>query len=122
MAVDERDPTIVLGFHSLTAAEAECDTLPERLAKKLPRRVPVVLLGRLATASSARGKGVGKLLLADALTRIVRTAEQVGIAAILVDAKDEDAVRFYERFGFLPLPDMPNRLVMPLATAKAAVT
>jgi GNAT superfamily N-acetyltransferase len=121
VAIDATVPNHILGFYSLTVGEIEATALPERLRKKLPRRVPLVLLGRLATSSANRGQGLGSMLLADALARIIEASDRVGIAAILVDAKDENAAHFYEKFGFLRLPDMPRRLVLSTATARAAL-
>jgi predicted GNAT family N-acyltransferase len=122
VAVDDTIPNHICGFYSLTVSEVEASVLPERLRKKLPRKVPMVLLGRLATSSENRGQRLGSTLLADALVRIIEASDRVGIAAILVDAKDENAVRFYEKFGFLRLPDTPRRLVLSIAMARAALS
>lgn len=121
VAVEAGNPGSVPGYYSLTAGEAHANTLPSDLARKLPNRLPVVLIGRLAVASTMHGKGIGKVLLIDALQRIVRTSAEIGIAAILVDAKDEQAAHFYEHFGFQRLPDDTARLILPVSTAKAAV-
>lgn len=120
VAVDPASPRRILGYYSLTAAEIDTDKLPKEVAKKLPRRVPLVLLGRLATSLEARGQNVGKLLLIDALKRVVDVASNVGVALILVDAKDDVAASFYRHFGFVPLPDTPLRLALPVATAMQA--
>jgi GNAT superfamily N-acetyltransferase len=114
-------PAPILGYYSLTVAEIDTDKLPKDVAKKLPRRVPLVLIGRLATSLAVRGQGVGELLLVDALKRIVDVSENVGVTLILVDAKDDKAASFYQHFGFVPLPDMPLRLALPIATAKRAL-
>ncbi len=119
VAVDADMPNQVLGFYSLTAGEAETGTLPAALAKKLPRKIPIVLLGRLAVSTHAQGNGIGGILLIDALQRAVRVAAEVGISAILVDAKNQKAVSFYRHFGFQTLPDSPQRLALPIATAAA---
>jgi GNAT superfamily N-acetyltransferase len=113
-------PAPILGYYSLTVAEIDTDKLPKDVAKKLPRRVPLVLIGRLATSLAARGQGVGALLLVDALKRIVDVSENVGVTLILVDAKDDKAARFYQHFSFVPLPDTPHRLALTLATARQA--
>ncbi len=119
VAESPADHRIVLGFYSLTVGEAQTEDLPASIAKTLPRKIPIVLLGRLAVAKSAQGQGLGGLLLVDALKRTVRVSTQVGIAAILVDAKDAHAETFYQHFGFQPLPGYPNRLVLPVKTAAA---
>lgn len=117
VAVDPDMPDSILGFYSLTVGTAEGASLPPQLAKRLPKKIPIVLIGRLATAEPVRGAGIGGLLLIDALRRTVRVASEVGIAAILVDAKDQNAARFYEHFGFQPLPDAKDRLVLNVNTA-----
>lgn len=117
VAVNPDDPQQVLGFYSLTVGEAESGTLPASIAKTLPNKIPIVLLGRLGVASHAQGNGIGGILLVDALRRIVRVASEVGISAILVDAKDKKAASFYEHFGFQALPDSPQRLVLTMKTA-----
>ena len=117
VAVDLEKPHHVLGFYSLTVGEAQTETLPAAVAKTLPRKIPIVLLGRLAVAVNAQGQGIGAHLLVDALRRTVRVASEVGISAILVDAKDQKAAAFYQHFGFQTLPDSPHRLVLLLKTA-----
>jgi GNAT superfamily N-acetyltransferase len=75
--------------------------------------VPATLLGRLAVDRRHRGKGYGRFLLADALFRSLRS--EIASYAVIVDAKDENARRFYERESFLPLPDQPMKLFRPMA-------
>jgi predicted N-acetyltransferase YhbS len=66
--------------------------------------IPVVLLARLAVDRHEQGKGIGKGLLKDALLRSLNAAEAIGVRAVLVHAKDSEAVAFYSRFGFVPSP------------------
>jgi GNAT superfamily N-acetyltransferase len=98
------------GYYTLSATAVRLDSLPPEIAKQLPRYplVPAFLLGRLAVDLRHRGQGGGRFLLADALYRCVRS--EVAGFAIVVDAKDEAARRFYARESFLPLPDSRNRL------------
>lgn len=121
MAVDIDHPAKVLGYYSLTAGEAVSDAWPEEMIKKMPRKLPIVLLGRLACDLRARGQGLGALLLFDAIQRIVRVSAEIGVALIVVDAKDDQASAFYRHFGFVPFPDQPMRLAMPVAMAKASI-
>jgi GNAT superfamily N-acetyltransferase len=111
----------VVGFYTLTATGIALDALAPELIKKLPRYplVPAALLGRLAIAASSQGKGLGAALLADALLRVARV--EMGVFAMLVDAKDEAAQRFYEKFGFTLLAGEQRRLVLPIATALRAM-
>lgn len=107
----------VAGYYTLTATSVALDTVSAEIAKKLPRYpvVPAALLGRLAISKDWQGKGLGSTLLADALLRTART--ELGVFAMLVDAKDEAARRFYEHFGFTLLLNHEHRLMLPIATA-----
>lgn len=123
VAVDPDAPFRVLGFYSLGAYTIAIDDLPDEAARKLPRydAIPAALIGRLARDATAKGKGLGALLLADALRRILSAAETLAVYAIVVDAKDARAAAFYQSFGFMPFPLHPRRLFMPTATARTAL-
>jgi len=92
--------------------------LPELIVRKLPRYplVPATLLGRLAVDRRRQGKGYGRFLLADALYRAA--GSEIASFAVIVDAKDDSARRFYERESFLPFPDQPMELFRPMADLK----
>ena len=108
----------VLGFYTLSALSIDLASLPEELSRKLPRHpVPCALTGRLAVDLSAQGRGVGRMLLADAVRRVAAAGEAVAMHAMVVDAANEDAKRFYEGFGFVPLSDGHMRLFLPLGHA-----
>jgi ribosomal protein S18 acetylase RimI-like enzyme len=112
----------VVGFYSLSAFMLDFDDLPEEAARRLPRYdgVPAALIGRLARDVRVRGKGVGELLVADAVRRILSAARSLAVFAIMVDAKDERAATFYEGFGFRRFPLRPNRLFLLASSAAAA--
>jgi GNAT superfamily N-acetyltransferase len=122
VAID--DQLGVVGFYSLSAYTLSIDDLPAGQAKRLPRYdlIPAALIGRLARDSRVRGYGVGDLLLADAVRRIVSAAGTLAVYAIIVEAKDEPAAAFYSSFGFTPFPNRPLRLFMPMADAVEAVS
>jgi len=107
------------GYYTLSATAMTLAELPAQVTKKLPRYplVPATLLGRLAIDRRHQDKGYGRFLLADALHRAVRS--EIASFAIIVDAKDENARRFYERESFLPLPDQPMKLFRPTADVAA---
>jgi len=111
--VEEGNPK-VLGYYTLAATSVLLADLPESIAKKLPRypMAPAILLGRLAVDQSCHGRGHGETLIVDAMKRCLMT-EGIGWTAIVVDAKDDSARRFYERFGFMRLPEDPWRLMLP---------
>ncbi|MBL0165858.1 MAG: GNAT family N-acetyltransferase [Propionivibrio sp.] len=117
VAVREEAPTRICGYYALTLAELENRHLPEAWRKKLPRRIPGVRLGRLAVDSQYQGKGLGELLLVDALTRAQRIYAEAGGIGLFVDALDEQAAGYYRNFGFAASPD--NRLLLFLS-AKVA--
>lgn len=103
------------GYYTLSATGVSLGELPEQIRRKLPRYplVPATLLGRLAVDRRQRGKGYGRFLLADALFRSVRS--EIASFAVIVEAKDEAARRFYARESFLPFRDEPMRLFRPMA-------
>ena len=113
----------VVGFYSLSSFTLTLPDLPEEIARRLPRydAIPAALIGRLARDERVRGHGMGELLLADAIRRILGASRTLAVFAIVVDAKDERAVSFYESFGFRPFPSRPDRLFLPASTAVAAI-
>jgi GNAT superfamily N-acetyltransferase len=113
----------VVGFYSLSSLSLSLESLPETVAHKLPRydAIPAALIGRLARDERVRGQGVGELLLADAIRRILGAGRSIAVFAIVVDAKDERAADFYRTFGFQAFPLRPKRLFLPAATAAAAL-
>lgn len=106
----------IAGFYTLAATSLLLDALPPERARGLPRYpvVPAVLLGRLAVATAYQGKRLGGALVADALLRAAQS--EVMAHAMLVEAKDEQAARFYEHLGFARLIDDRLRLIRPLAS------
>jgi GNAT superfamily N-acetyltransferase len=103
------------GYYTLSATAVKLADLPADAARRLPKYplVPATLLGRLAVDGQHQGKGYGRFLLADALGRAVRS--EIASFAVVVNAKDEAAQRFYERESFLPFPDQPMKLYRPMA-------
>lgn len=105
----------VAGYYTLSSTAVNVGEWPPETVRKLPRYplIPATLLGRLAVDKRQQGKGFGRFLLADALFRAVRS--EIASFAMIVDAKDESARRFYERESFLPFPDQPLKLFRPMA-------
>lgn len=109
----------VIGYYTLAASSIEFATLPPATSKRLPRHpVPTVLLGRLAVDVSARGTGLGRGLLADALLRTVRIADDLGVFAVHAHAIDDEAKAFYTHFGFVALSDQERHMFLPIATVR----
>lgn len=105
----------ILGFYTLSTLAVELTQLPTELARKLPRHsIPAALIGRLACATSAKGKGIGKMLLMDAIKRTLSASQDIAIYALIVDAIDEQAEGFYAQYGFTRLAVESRRLFLPL--------
>jgi GNAT superfamily N-acetyltransferase len=119
--VETAEPTRILGYYTLNAAAIDIRDLPEDVRRKLPSypAAPAILLGRLAVASNRQENGFGRFLLYDAFERSLAVRRQMGAWALVVDAIDAAAVRFYERHGFLIFPNSPRRLYLPLGRVEA---
>ena len=98
VAVDGEE---VIGYYTLVVGEVRFDAAPDRMRKGLSRHpVPVMVLARLAIASTRQGEGLGQWLLKDAILRTLQAADIAGIRAFVVHAKDDVARRYYLRFRF----------------------
>ena len=113
VAVRDDAPERICGYYALTLAELEHRHLPEAWRKKLPRRIPGARLGRLAVDKQYQGKGLGELMLVDALTRAQRIYTEAGGIGLFVDAIDEQAAGYYRHWGFISAPDNPLLLFLP---------
>jgi GNAT superfamily N-acetyltransferase len=117
VAVSEENPKKILGYYSVSMAQVNFENLPAYLAKGIPRYpVPAMRIGRFAVDRTAQGAGLGGELLRHALYRALELSREVGTCIVLVDARDENAKRFYERYGFVSLVDLPLSLVLPMET------
>jgi GNAT superfamily N-acetyltransferase len=112
-----------VGFYSLGAFSLSLTDLPEAVSAKLPRydAIPAALIGRLARDERVRGRGIGELLLADAIRRILGAGASLGIFAILVDAKNDRAADLCKTYGFRPFPTRPDRMFLLTSSAAAAI-
>jgi hypothetical protein len=110
----------IAGFYTLSSTSFRIDDLPAEVIKplKLPRYpyIGATLIGRLARDLSFRGQGIGEILLTNALKMSLRMSRQIASAAVIVDAKDENAHGFYTEYGFISFPDARNRLFLPMQT------
>ena len=106
----------IVGFYTLSATSLTFDELPGEMTRRLPRyeAIPAALIGRLAVHSDFTGQQLGKSLLVDAIERAVMSP--LGVFVIVVDAKNERAAAFYQHFGFTPVVDSENRLVLPVSS------
>lgn len=108
----------VVGFYTLVATQVDHGRATADVRRGMSKRFPIpgVLLARLAVDRPHHGRGVGAALLADAVRRVVRVADDVGIRTLVVDAIDDKAADFYRRFGFTSVTE--NRLLLMTTVAQ----
>jgi len=112
------EDTTIKGYYTLSNASIPAELMPETVKKKMPRSyeaLPVTLLGRLAIDVKFKGQGLGGIILLDALKRSFDIANKsLGSIGVIVDPLDNDAIAFYEKFGFILLPDS-GKMFLPMA-------
>ena len=110
----------IQGYYTLANSSIPLNIIPERWRKKLPpsySSIPTTLLGRLAVDKRFQGKGIGQILLVDALKKSYEISEDIGSFAVVVDPLDREAETFYEKFGFIKLPDS-GKMFIAMRTLK----
>ena len=113
------DDDRVAGYFSLTVGQIDTLDAPERIRKGMGQYpLPVVILARLAVSTTDQGRGIGVGLLQEAIRRTMLIAEHAGIRAMLTHPIDEDATRFYTRFGFIASPLREQQLLLLLKDAR----
>jgi len=113
--VDDLDPSRILGFYTLSAAQVDARHLIETDRKRMPRYpIPCFRMDRLACRSDHQGRGLGQLQMGCAVERCLKARSLVGAYALLVDAKDENAKAFYRHYGLTACVDSPMMLYLPL--------
>ena len=116
--VDDANPSRILGYYSLSAAQLLLTDMQEADRKRLPSYpIPAIRMGRLAISVSEQGKGHGDYLLAHAVARCLALREQLGARVLLVDALHEKAARFYRAYGFSESMASSHTLYLPLGVA-----
>ncbi len=116
------DGKTIAGYYTLSQYALDSGGVPEQTMRSLGlpkyKELPATLLGRLARSLSLRGQRVGELLLMSALKQALDHSQRIASMAVVVDAKDDTAKAFYRKYGFLELPDHPNRLFLPMKTVE----
>jgi GNAT superfamily N-acetyltransferase len=111
----------VVAYYCISAGAVDRAAAPGRVRRNAPEFVPVSVIGRLAVSRDHAGRGLGADLLADALRRIAHASQSIGIGAVLIQAKDEGARRFYLRCAeFIEYPAESRTLFLPIETVVAA--
>ena len=127
VGASEADPDLgfmarVIAFYSLAASSVERRRVSSRVGRNMPEPIPVILLGQLAVDTDYQGRGLGSDLLIDAGKRALTAADVIGARAIVVQAFDEDAKKFYAPFGFLPFSDRePLMLILRISELRVAL-
>jgi GNAT superfamily N-acetyltransferase len=121
VVVLERGGTSILGHYTLSSYGVDIGEFPADVAKTLPRYplIPATLLGRLAVDRRYQGQGIGEFLLLDALRRALGQSAEIAAAAVVVEAIDGDAVKFYQHFGFVAFLSIADRLFLPMKAVSA---
>jgi ribosomal protein S18 acetylase RimI-like enzyme len=122
----EADPRLVMGYYTLSSTSVLLSELTEDTIKKLARypQVGAFLIGRLAVDERFKGQGLGGKLLGDALLKSLEGSKHIAAAVVAVDALNENAKRFYERYGFLSLrgqESYPQKLYLPIKTLEGSL-
>jgi predicted GNAT family N-acyltransferase len=108
----------IIGYYSLCAHSVPTDQLSDNAKLGRYSEAPFLLLGRLAVNQHYQGQGYGDALIFHAFSITAEAAEKIGVLGMIVDAKDEKAACFYQKFGFKPLSGSKNRLMLPFSAMK----
>lgn len=113
----------IAGYYTLSSTEIEPQNLPIEFTKRLPRyhRLPATLLGRLAIDRSFQGRGLGKVILINALSRAFQNTREIGSIALVVEAIDDQAAQYYKHFGFQSFMSKDHLLFLPMQTIKEII-
>ena len=114
--IDDHSPSKILGYYTLAACEINVEKMPRKYSKKYPSKAPAAKLARLAVSKNKQRQGFGRHMMVNAIERILLVSKNLGIIGFFVDAKNAKAKGYYEQFGFIPLPDNPLELFLPIAT------
>ena len=114
--VDSTNPVEIIGFFTLTLCQVQAEVIPLAFSKKYPAKLPGIKLARLAVAKQWQHQGIGQILMVEAMQRALLVAETAGGIGLFVDAKDDYAVNYYQRYGFVSLPDSPLEMFLSLSS------
>jgi len=112
--VEDENPTVIIGYFTVAPCSIEAEVLPAEQIKRLPEQGLIgAKVGRLAIAASHQGRGYGTFLLLSAMEKFLLIADNLGLIALFIDAKDDVVARFYKKLGFEVCCDDPLHLFMP---------
>lgn len=119
----------IVGFYGINMHAVDVKDMPTSYAKKAMKHglLPAAFIAMIGVDEKQQGNGIGSAMVADALSRVARASNDIGTCVVMLDVFDDgdaDAVTrrktYYQDFGFVPLPDQPLRLFMPISTAREA--
>jgi len=116
--VEVTNETKIEAYYTLSNNSIPLGLIPTTIQKKLPKAyksIPTTLLGRLAVDKQYQGQKIGKILLIDALKRCYEISKIIGSFAVVVDPIDNNAENFYQKYGFITLPDS-KKMFLPIKT------
>ncbi|MEB6858157.1 GNAT family N-acetyltransferase [Proteus cibi] len=111
----------VMGYYALSTGVISTNQAVGRFRHNMPTDIPIILLGRLAVDTRAKGLGIRRGLVKDACHRVIQASGLVGIRGVVVHALTDNAKRFYEHIGFVPSPLDPMMLMVTLADLQLAM-
>jgi len=111
----------VIGFYCLAAGSVRPSEVPSGLKRNMPPIIPVLIIGRMAVDTAYQGKKLGAALMSDALKRCVAVSKEIGAAAVLVHAVDQNVIPFYAQYGFQPFPEGNLTLFLPMKQIAGAL-
>jgi GNAT superfamily N-acetyltransferase len=120
LLVDEATGAVA-GYFAIAPYLVERETAPPAVGRGAPKRIPAILLAKLALRSDLQRQGLGAELLVYALTTIVTAARSAGGRLVVVDAVDSNAADFYRAHNFQPSPTDTRRLIMKISTTARAL-
>jgi GNAT superfamily N-acetyltransferase len=116
------DSDAVVAYYSLSAHAVTRDSAPARIGRGVPDPVPAALIAKLALDRSLQGQGLGRVLLADALERIITASERgPAVRAIVVDALTDKGRDLYAACGFVEVPGAASRMILRAEAAASAL-
>ncbi len=119
VAIKPEKPEAICGYYTISSSSVQLNEPP---AKHLPRYpLPAVLIGKLATDLTMQNRGIGTILLFDALERAAKVADEIGIFLVQIQAVNEKARAIYEKLGFTSMIDDPMKMFMSLKTVRKLI-
>ncbi len=112
--IEKENASTILGYVTLASCEIRSDILPSQFAKKYPSKVPGARIGRLAVSQKMQRQGLGELLMLFAMNQALIVHKTFGLTGMIIDSKNEKVKKYYEAFGFIPLPETPMTLFLPI--------